>query len=277
MIEISNKIFDEERALYGLRDICVSNCRFDGPADGESAMKECRSVQVDHCCFNLRYPFWHVDNLKLSDSELTPLCRAALWYTHNVEITDTALHGVKALRECSDVHVADCDIVSSEFGWSVQRIRMDNTAVESEYFMLRAEQLVFRDVRLKGKYSFQYIRNGLFENCILDTKDAFWHAENVVIRNSVVKGEYLAWYSKNLTLENCRIIGTQPFCYCDNLVLHNCKMEETDFSFERSDVEAYVTTPILSVKNPRAGHIYAPAVTEIILDDPDALGEIIIL
>jgi len=154
---------------------------------------------------------------------------------------------------------------------------MDNTAVESEYFMLRAEELAFRDVRFKGKYSFQYIRNGLFENCILDTKDAFWHAENVVIRNSFVKGEYLAWYSKNLTLENCRIIGTQPFCYCDNLVLRNCKMEETDFSFERSDVEAHVTTPILSVKNPRAGHIYAPAVTEIILDDPDALGEIIIL
>ena len=29
--------FDEERALYGERDILVRSCSFDGPADGESA------------------------------------------------------------------------------------------------------------------------------------------------------------------------------------------------------------------------------------------------
>ena len=276
MVEITNKTFDEERALYGRQDIRISNCRFDGPADGESAMKECRSVQVENCYFNLRYPFWHVDELSLSASELTPLCRAALWYTNDVEICDTKLHGIKALRECSNVHVSGCDIVSPEFGWSVRGIRMEDTTAESEYFMLRSEDLAFHNVRLKGKYSFQYIRNGVFENCILDTKDAFWHAEKVTIRNCIVKGEYLAWYSKGLTLENCRILGTQPFCYCENLVLRNCEMEETDFSFERSDVEAHVTTPILSVKNPRSGHIYAPAVTEIILDDPEAKGEIIL-
>ncbi|MDE7333333.1 MAG: DUF3737 family protein [Lachnospiraceae bacterium] len=31
------------------------------------------------------------------------LCRAALWYSTDIEITDTKLHGIKALRECSDV------------------------------------------------------------------------------------------------------------------------------------------------------------------------------
>lgn len=46
---IENQTFDMERALYGSRDVEVKNCRFDGPADGESAFKECDNVRADHC------------------------------------------------------------------------------------------------------------------------------------------------------------------------------------------------------------------------------------
>ena len=44
--------------------------------------------------------------------------------------------------------------------------------------------------------------------------------------------------------------------------------------FEKSDVEATVTTEVISIKNPRSGHIRVPAVGEIIRDDEEALGEI---
>ena len=56
-----NKTYDEERALYAIKDATVRNCKFDGPADGESAFKECRNITVEDCYFNLRYPFWHVE------------------------------------------------------------------------------------------------------------------------------------------------------------------------------------------------------------------------
>ena len=112
----------------------------------------------------------------------------------------------------------------------------------------------------------------MFENCQFDTKDAFWHAKNIVVRNSVVKGEYLAWYCENVTFENCRIIGTQPLCYCKNLKLINCEMIDTDLAFERSEVEATVTTPMLSIKNPLKGHITVPQVDEIIRDIDGADG-----
>ena len=56
---IANKTFDMERALYESHDILLKNCSFDGPADGESALKESRNVQVEQCFFHLRYPFWH--------------------------------------------------------------------------------------------------------------------------------------------------------------------------------------------------------------------------
>ena len=78
------------------------------------------------------------------DSEMTQACRAALWYSDHVEITDTKLHGIKALRKCSDVVIRNCDIISPEFGWSTRGIRMEDTTAVSEYFMMRSEDLIFR-------------------------------------------------------------------------------------------------------------------------------------
>ena len=274
MTIIENKTMDAERALYGSDGVLVRGCAFDGPADGESALKESRDVQVENSFFNLRYPFWHDRGLRISGSELTDKCRAALWYSEGVEITDTKMHGIKALRECADVKMRGCDIVSPEFGWSVSGLFMANCTAESEYFMMRSTDLHFKGVKLNGKYSFQYIENSVFENCEFDTKDAFWHAKNVIVRDSVVKGEYLAWYCENVTFERCRIIGTQPLCYCKGLKLIDCEMIGTDLAFEKSEVEATVTTAIDSIKNPYAGRISAPAAGEIIIDDPMARCEL---
>ncbi len=207
---------------------------------------------------------------------MTELCRAALWYSDRVEITDTKLHGIKALRECSNIVMKNCDIISPEFGWSVRGIRMEDSAAVSEYFMMRSEDLTFRNMNLTGKYSFQYIRNAVFENCTFDTKDSFWHGENITVKDSVVKGEYLAWYSDGLTLVNCKIIGTQPFCYCKNLKLIDCEMIDTDLAFEKSDVEAQITTKVDSIKNPRSGRIEVPELGELIMDDAEAKGEVLI-
>ncbi len=274
---IENQTFDAERALYGSNGILVKNCSFDGPADGESAFKEGRDIETEHCFFNLRYPFWHDYNLKITDAEMTEKCRAALWYSEHVEITDSKLHGIKALRECGDVRIKNCDIISPEFGWSVRGIRMEDTTAASEYFMMRSENLTFKNVAFKGKYSFQYIKNATFENCVFDTKDAFWHGENITVKDSVVKGEYLAWYSNGLTLVNCKIIGTQPLCYCKNLKMINCEMVDTDLAFEKSEVEAVITTKVDSIKNPMSGQIQVPELGELIMDDPDAKGQVLVM
>ena len=170
---IENQTFDMERALYGSEGLFVKNCSFDGPADGESAFKEGRDIETEHCFFNLRYPFWHDDGITIRDSEMTELCRAALWYSDHIKIMNSKMHGIKALRECSDVTIENSDIISPEFGWSVRNIRMQHSTAQSEYFMMRSEELHFEDVQFMGKYSFQYIRNAVFENCVFDTKDAF--------------------------------------------------------------------------------------------------------
>lgn len=100
MKAIKNKTYDEERSLYACKDIVIDNCKFEGPADGESPLKEARNIKVKNCLFNLRYPFWHDKDILIENTTLTNLCRAALWYAKDVKINKSNLFGIKALREC---------------------------------------------------------------------------------------------------------------------------------------------------------------------------------
>lgn len=260
-----NENFPNERDLYGVNEVYLKNCSFDGVEDGESALKEATNVTCESCYMNLRYPLWHDKNVVLSGVTMTDKCRAALWYCENVKITKSKLLGIKALRECFDVTITDSEIVSPEFGWKTSRTKIANSRAESEYFFFMASSVALDNVSFKGKYSFQYVKDAVIENCYLDTKDAFWHTENVTVKNCTVKGEYLAWYSKNLTLINCKIIGTQPLCYCEGLKLINCETENTDLSFEYSDVQADIKGEIMSIKNPKSGKIVCDGVGEYIL------------
>ena len=79
MEQIKNQTFDEERALYAVSDAQIENCRFEGPADGESAFKEAKDIAVKECDFSLRYPFWHTVRAELSAVRMYESCRAALW------------------------------------------------------------------------------------------------------------------------------------------------------------------------------------------------------
>ena len=268
MKTINGKTFDEERALYNLTDTSVVNCRFEGPADGESALKEARNTEVSDCFFALRYPLWHVDKFTLENSEMTQTARAALWYSHHGKIKNCRLNGIKAVRECSDITLEGCEAESPEFGWKCSGITLEDTSVTSEYLFFDSKNITLKNVKMSGKYSFQYVENLKIDDSILDTKDAFWHSKNVVVKNSVVKGEYLGWFSEGLTLINCKIIGTQPLCYCKDLKLIDCETQDCDLSFEYSDVQADIKGNIVSVKNPKSGIITADSVGEIINENP---------
>jgi len=262
-----NQTYDQERALYAITDAEVKHCRFDGPADGESAMKEASRIKVSDSFFNLRYPFWHVEDGKISGCELTENCRAAFWYDNKLEIENCRLKGIKALRECQNISLKNTSVNSPEFIWKCRDLTIENVNIEdSEYPFFEVSRAKIKKLSMKGKYSFQYNCDIEISNSQLNTKDAFWHTKNVTVIDSEIRGEYLGWYSENLTLINCHIAGTQPFCYCKNLVLKNCTMEGCDLAFERSSVKAEIKGKIDSVKNPLGGKIIAASIGEIILE-----------
>lgn len=265
--QVSNQIFDEERSLYNIKNTEVVNCRFEGPADGESVLKEGRNYIVKDCSFSLRYPMWHAKRFELLNSEMDDKTRAPLWYSNNGKIENCRINGIKCLRECKNIKINCCHIVSSEFGWRCKNVNINDSTIDSMYFLFETKNVEINRLKMSGKYSFQYMKNLRIKNSELDTKDAFWHSKNILVENSVVKGEYLGWFSENLTLVNCKIIGTQPLCYCKNLKLINCEMIDTDLAFEYSDVDADIKGHIISVKNPKSGVITADSVGEIIREE----------
>ncbi|MCI9032296.1 MAG: DUF3737 family protein [Clostridia bacterium] len=265
--KIEGKTYGEERALYGLRDTLVKNCRIEGEEDGESAFKECKDISLENCFLSLRYPLWHVDGFELEDCVMTDGCRAALWYDNGGKIRASRLGGIKAVRECKGIELEKCKIVSPEFGWQSEDITVKKSEIISEYAFLHTRGLRLEEVDLKGKYTFQYTKDVVIRKSRLDTKDAFWHASGVTVEDSLVKGEYLGWYSDNLTFIRCHIVGTQPLCYCKNLRLIDCTTEGCDLSFEYSDVEASIDGRVDSIKNPKSGTVIVDSVGETLYTD----------
>ena len=262
----TNLTLDEERALYGICHADVVGCIFDGPADGESALKEATDVTVAECDFKLRYPLWHVHGGLMTGCILTETCRAALWYAEDMTIENSDLGGIKALRECDRMVLNNCTIQSAEFGWLCRGVELNDCRLQGEYPFFMTRGLHLHGVKLTGKYSFQYVEDCTISDSYLDTKDAFWHGKNITVTDSTVKGEYLGWYSENLTLIRCHIVGTQPLCYCKNLTLIDCTMEGCDLSFENSTVNATVKGFVHSIKSPAAGRIEVDRVGEIVYE-----------
>ena len=173
---IEDQRFGEERALYHMQEAHLRNCRFEGAEDGESALKESRHIVAERCYFDLRYPFWHVSDLRVTDCEMTEHCRAAMWYDSGVKISGSKLGGIKALRECRGVELSDCTVNSPEFGWKCENIAIGNSSIVSEYAFLESKSIRAQGLTFEGKYSFQYTQDVAIERSRFKTKDAFWHA-----------------------------------------------------------------------------------------------------
>ena len=182
----------------------------------------------------------------------------------------TRVDAPKMFREMEHLELEDVEIPDAqETLWSCRDVKLRNVTVKNaDYLFMHGADIDIENYRQQGNYSFQYCRNVVIRNAVIDSKDAFWETENVTIYDSELTGEYLGWHSKGLKLVRCKINGTQPLCYAENLVMEDCVMgDECDLAFEDSTVEATVDSAIVSVKNPRSGSIKALAIGEVILDE----------
>ena len=144
--EVTGKGFDEERALYNLTKADVTDCVFAGPADGESVLKEARDVKLENCTFSLRYPLWHVEKFRMIDSKMDEKTRAPIWYSRDGIISDCDLHGIKAIRECENIKLNDCTVVSEEFGWKSRGITVKDCKLTAQYIFFDSKDVVLENV-----------------------------------------------------------------------------------------------------------------------------------
>ncbi len=264
--EIYDRFYEGERPLFALKNQRLNKVRF---YPGESALKHSSDVTATQCEFMGKYPFWHSDNIELDKCLFTVYARAAIWYTQNLTMRDSVVEAPKMFRRVSNLTIENSRFTSAgETLWLCDNIRLTNVEMKSaDYVFMNCENIEIDNFTLQGNYSFQDAKNVTIRNSYLNSKDAFWGTENVTVYDSVIEGEYLGWHSKNLKLVNCTIRGEQPLCYAKDLVMINCKMVDTDLCFEYATLEAEIVSDIISVKNPKAGHIKAKAIGEIIIDE----------
>jgi hypothetical protein len=262
---ISGKYFTGERPLYGIKNARVENCTF---GKGESPLKEVRNVDVRDCVFKWKYPFWYADHVTVENTVVETIAHAGMWYVRNFTMSDCSLQGTKLFRRSRGITLTNVFFSDAkETLWNCEDITLNHVQANGIYFGMNSKNITADHLNIIGDYAFDGASNITVTNSRIVAKDAFWNTSNVVVKNSFINGEYLAWNSSNLRLENCIVESDQGLCYIDGLTIKNTKLLRTDLAFEMcSHIDAQVTTPIDSIKNPISGRIEAPAVGALISD-----------
>ena len=144
--KIENQVFDEERALYNLKNTEVLNCTFAGKQDGESVLKETRNIKVVNSKFSLRYPLWHAKKYEIVNSAFDELTRAPIWYSEDGIIDNCDFQGIKLLRECNNAQIKNSNIISAEFGWKCRDINIQDSKIISEYIFLDSQNIKLKNM-----------------------------------------------------------------------------------------------------------------------------------
>ncbi|KRL85495.1 hypothetical protein FC50_GL001661 [Lacticaseibacillus pantheris DSM 15945 = JCM 12539 = NBRC 106106] len=265
MTQYTNTYLEGERALFAEQDAVINGTVFDA---GESPLKESSNIQLNDSIFKWKYPLWYSQHIQANQTTFETMARSGIWYTHDITITNSALQAPKLFRRNSKirlnhVHFADAE----ETMWSCDDIRLTDVQINGNYFGKDSSNIYLDHVDLVGNYCFDGAKNVEAHHSTFVSKDAFWNCENVTLYDSTITGEYLAWNTKNLTLINCTIESNQGLCYVEHLTMKNCRLLHTDLAFEYcSEIDAEITSDILSVKNPLSGRIHAHGIKSLILD-----------
>ena len=265
MKEIYQGIFTGERALFQGADLKIYDSIFE---DGESPLKHSRNVELERCMFKWKYPLWYSENIVVRDCSVFEMGRAGIWYTDNIEMSDTIYEAPKGFRRCDGIKLGNVNFVNAaETLWHCKNVTMKNVTAKGDYFAMNSENMEIDGLNLVGNYSFDGCKNIVIRNSKLLSKDAFWNSDNITVCDSFISGEYLGWNAKNLTLVNCTVESLQGMCYIENLVMKNCRLINTTLAFEYSSVDADIIGRIDSVINPSEGIIRAESIGELIMQE----------
>lgn len=262
-MNIEQKTFKEERALFGTQNAVVKDCVF---SDGESPIKECTDIFVANSIFRWKYPIWYSKNITVRDCAFLENTRAGVWYVDNISVINSVFDSPKNFRRCSDVTLENVTFTdAAETLWNCKDISLQNVRANGNYFVKDSENITANGIELVGKYCFDGVRNVEIHSGKFIGRDLFWNSENVTVYDSFISGEYIGWNSKNLTFVNCTIQSLQGLCYIDNLVMRGCRLLDTTLAFEYSTIDAQIIGKIDSVINPEGGRLVCDEIGELIM------------
>ncbi|MGG7049147.1 MULTISPECIES: DUF3737 family protein [unclassified Campylobacter] len=265
MQELNFQKFSNERALFKVSNLDISNCSFE---DGESPLKHSQNINLIHSNFKYKYPIWYSKNISLTECTLFEMARAGVWYSSEILFENCMILAPKIFRRSKNITLKNTNLINaSETLWNCDEISLQNVVAKGEYFAMNSKNMTVENLSLYGNYSFDGCENLVITNSKIISKDAFWNCKNVIVKDSYISGEYIGWNSENLSFENCVIESIQALCYIKNLKLINCQTPSTTLAFEYSSVDAQIDGEISSILNPISGTIKAKNIGECIMDE----------
>ena len=167
MEKIIGQEFIGERPLYCKHDLYLENVKIHR---GESALKETSNITAVNCVFEGKYPFWCCENFVVKNCLFTGGARAALWYSRNLEMTDTYVDAPKMFREMDGIRLKNVQIPgAAETLWHCKNIELDNVSADhADYIFMHCSDVKINNFRLDGNYSFQYCKNVEIHDSILN-------------------------------------------------------------------------------------------------------------
>lgn len=223
---VKDETFAEPRALRQARALDLVRCRFEGGEEAAGALGSCVDVTARGCRFRSPRAFAGARLAVLRDCRFAGTSRAPLWHGAYLDLVDCDIAGNSALRGCAEVSLEGCDVVSDEFGWECDRVRLANSSVRGDRALLLSTHLKLEGVRLMGPRALQGVRDVVIERCEIDSDEAFDHACGIVVRDSVLRGSGIGRHARDVRLERCTIIGDEPFSQAKNVVTVLGKREE---------------------------------------------------
>ena len=182
-MQIKNATYGGERPLFASHGLRMEHVTIQA---GESALKECSDIEAVDCRFEGKYPFWHVDGFVVRNCLFTEGARAALWYSRNLTMSDTLVKAPKMFREMDGIRLENVRLpFAQETLWHCRNVRLRNVRVDKgDYIFMHGENIRIEDYAQRGNYSFQYCRNVVIRNAVINSKDAFWNTEDVTVYDS---------------------------------------------------------------------------------------------
>ena len=179
-MQIKNATYGGERPLFASHGLRMEHVTIQA---GESALKECSDIEAVDCRFEGKYPFWHVDGFVVRNCLFTEGARAALWYSRNLTMSDTLVKAPKMFREMDGIRLENVRLpFAQETLWHCRNVRLRNVRVDKgDYIFMHGENIRIEDYAQRGNYSFQYCRNVVIRNAVINSKDAFWNTEDVTV------------------------------------------------------------------------------------------------
>lgn len=170
-----------------------------------------------------------------------------LFATHNLRLEEVTIHtGESALKECSNIEVADCRFEGKYPFWHTDGFRVENCLFTegARAALWYSKNLHMMSTLVEAPKMFREMDGMKLEDVQLpNALECCWNCRNVEFRNvKVDKGDYLFMNGANIQIDDFQLQGNYSFQYCKNVEIRNAEIHSKDAFWNTENVTVYDST-----------------------------------